>query len=107
MAAFPFTAHGVDSTEAVFDGIELDRASNGAARGRVFYTAKKRRFRIVRRALSTTDKATLETFYDNNRALAVDLIWKDGVVYSCLMTEIEFAPVGVNRWDAEVRMEQV
>jgi hypothetical protein len=74
----------IGSVEEWLDDVIVDRATGGTAKGRSFYTAKKRRFK-VRHILAATDRAAFQTFYDTNRTLAVTFVWAgDGVTYTCL-----------------------
>ena len=72
------------SSEDWVDDVIVDRAVNGATKVRAFFTAKKRAF-TVRHVLGATDRGTLQTFYDTNRALSVTFTWNgDGQTYTCL-----------------------
>lgn len=109
MAAYPAFGQLDDSEEIVLDGLIMKRASNGAARGRLMYTGKKRGFNI-KHILTAAEKATLETFYDTNRALTFDFVWKgDSMSRTCLFTPDapRFIPVAGYLWRAEVPMEEV
>ncbi len=64
---------------------DIERASNGDARGRVFYTAEKRSFQFSHPGLSSADLATFNAFYVANLAAVFNFYWPaDGVTYSCL-----------------------
>lgn len=63
---------------------QLDRASNGAARVRVFYSAPKRSFQFRHPGLDVTDLSTFTAYYDANAGAIFDFHWPaDGVTYSC------------------------
>lgn len=64
---------------------QIDRATNGAAKGRVFYAAAKREFAFTHPGLSAGEVATFAAFYDANIDAAFDFYWPgDGVTYTCL-----------------------
>ena len=89
MAAYPTFAHAptLSSEQTLLDDLQIDRATNGAVRGRAMYTAPKRSFSIVHEGLSATDKGTLVTFYNTNRKLQFDFTWvADSVLYYCYFT---------------------
>jgi hypothetical protein len=56
-------------------GRVIDRAVSGAARGRDFYGADKKTFRIEHRALNAADFATLLAFYNSNRNTSFAFTW--------------------------------
>lgn len=72
------------SREGWVDPTLEDRARSGSYKGRQLQAAKKKLFTVVHRQLTPTQKDTLETFYDTNRALAVTFAWNDapGVTYT-------------------------
>lgn len=95
MAAFPNVRVGVGSTMSYDTDLQVTRASNGAARGRVFYASAKPRFKLELPALDAADLDTFEAFYlaaisgDAPFASpleAFDFTWADGVVRSCIFT---------------------
>lgn len=64
---------------------QIDRATNGAAKGRVFYTAAKREFAFTHPGLSAAEVATFVAFFSANLDTAFDFYWPgDGVTYTCL-----------------------
>lgn len=92
MAAYPSFSQLLASNEEGVDDLTLDRAVNGSVKARAFYTSRKRRFNL-RHYLSSSERATLQTFYDTNRLLTVTLTWvADGQAYTCLFA-------GPPRWD--------
>lgn len=108
MAAYPSFAQLEDSEEYILSGLIMERASNGAARGRSMYSGKKRGF-VIKHILTAAEKATLETFYDTNIALTFDFVWAgDSVSRTCLFTpdSPKFIPLAGYLWRAEVPMEE-
>lgn len=105
MATYPSLAQLVGSTAEWVDDLQVDRAVNGSAKARAFYTAKKRRF-ILRHILTSTDVGTLQTFYDTNRLAANSLTWSgDGVAYTVLFDgPPKVKPMGGLYSEVEVRL---
>ena len=83
MAAYPAFNIMMGSSFSVAAGAQLDTATNGASRGRTFYTTPKRRFRVTHR-LNDADLATLLAFHATNADDAVTFTWL-GTAFSVLM----------------------
>ena len=111
MSAYPtFTYNpSQSSAEELLDDVQIDRASNGAAKGRAFYTAPKMKFNVVHEALTAAEKATLMAFYFANRLLEVDFLWvADGVTYTVIFTAPPKPAIAPGlRWTVTTQMEQV
>ena len=107
MAAYPSFPQLVGSTEEWVDDIILDRAVGGGVKSRSFFAAKKRRF-LVSHSLNATDRGTLQTFYNTNRALAITFVWNgDGQTYTCLFEEAPKIHYESGIWaDIEVRLAE-
>jgi hypothetical protein len=88
MAAYPTFPQGIETRAYPKDDITVLRATNGAARGRAWYTNKKYDFpAVVHRALTKAETATVEAFYDANRNVPFTFTWQqDGVVRTCIFT---------------------
>ena len=66
---------------------QLDRATNGAARLRVFYTTAKRTFKFSHPALNATDLGTFEAFYAANVDNSFDFTWPlDNTTYTAVFS---------------------
>jgi hypothetical protein len=64
---------------------QIDRATNGAARARVFYSTPKRTFDIEHAYLTAEQKATFDAFYNANLSASFAFVWPgDGVTYTCI-----------------------
>lgn len=73
-----------ESTETWLDDLKIDRAVDGTAKARAFFTGKKRAF-MIKHELSYTDRDTLEAFYDANRTTPFYFTWDgDAVQRVCL-----------------------
>lgn len=72
MADYPAFPLLRDSSAKHKDGIQIDRAQNGTARGRSLWVSSKRT-RILKHILSDADLASLEAFYAANRAAVITL----------------------------------
>lgn len=113
MSAYPSIAFALGTVPTIRDGVVVDRAMSGDGRGRNLYTAIKYAFPLRHIAISTTDKDTLLTFYNANRATGatVSITWTDGVARNCILTGISIAPrenlPGGRRWDVLVNAEQI
>lgn len=111
MSTYPTFAYNPtqSSAEAVLDDVQIDRASNGNAKGRSYYSVPKKSFSVVHQGLSSVEKQTLLDFYAANRALEIDFLWvADGVTYTCLFAgppKLAIEP-GI-RWGITVALEQV
>ena len=79
MAAYPSIGQTSQSRESWADDVQIERASNGAARGRALFIGRKLELQIAH-VVERSDVATLLAFYDANRLLPVDVTWAgDGV----------------------------
>ena len=84
MAAYPSLGQTTQSREAWIDDVQIERASNGAARGRALFAGRKLALQVSH-VVERSDVATLLAFYDTNRLLPVDVTWAgDGVTRSML-----------------------
>lgn len=108
MATYPTLPTRRGSDPQPINGIEIDRAEDGAARGRSFHSADRVRFSIEHPWLSSTQKAALAAFYTTNRLLAFDYVSiSSGATHSCLFSKpvaYEFHRSGF--WSAKVEMEE-
>lgn len=86
MATYPTTIpFHVDSKRITRDGRSEDVADSGAVYVRSFYSTDKFDFVLKHEAVSSTNMTTIQSFYDANKNLAVDLVWpEDGVTYTGL-----------------------
>ena len=84
MAAYPSLGQTSQSRESWADDVQIERASNGAARGRALFAGRKLELQIAH-VCERGDVATLLAFYDSNRLLPVDVTWAgDGVTRQML-----------------------
>lgn len=84
MATYPSFGQLATTTDPYDDDIRVDRAVDGTAKARAFYSGRKHHF-VVKHLLTSTDFATLLAFYDANRTIEVDFVWaQDGATYQCL-----------------------
>ena len=106
--AYPSILYSYESSEDQFDDLAVDRASNGAARVRAFYTGRKRRFTLVHELLSSTDRDTLTNYYDANRLLSFSMTWADGATYTCIFAAApKLVPLPGGYWTVTMSLEQV
>ena len=84
MAAYPSYPQLLGSIRKPVDDLTVDRAVDGSAKSRAFYTARKFEF-TLKHQLNASDLAGLLSFYDTNRKLSVTLTWQgDSSTASCL-----------------------
>ena len=82
MAAYPTYGQTSQSREAREDGMQWERASNGALRGRAMWPSDKLTLRIEH-VVDRADADALLVFYRTNRLAAVDVVWDgDGQTYA-------------------------
>lgn len=74
MAAYPNLGQTSQSREAWEDDVQIERASNGSARGRALYAGRKLALQIAH-ICERGDVDSLLSFYDANRLLPVDVTW--------------------------------
>lgn len=107
MDTYPSVGFQVGSSAGSIDDIRIDRASNGSARGRAFYTARKTPFSLKHTASKAT-ALTLLAFYDDHRGVEFSLPWVDGTTYTCLFAAgPHIEPHGPDLWTVEFKVEQV
>lgn len=105
MAAYPTLGQTSQSRESWEDDVQIERASNGSARGRALYTGRKLELQIDH-VVERSEVATLLSFYDANRLLPVDVTWiGDGVTRSMLFSgPPDVQPKGGALWRVTSRM---
>ena len=77
MAAYPFTTFSEGSVAEPQDGRISVRATNGALKSRILFSADKKAFTLLHR-LKASEKATLDAFYGTNSALNWTLVFDGG-----------------------------
>jgi hypothetical protein len=104
MAAYPKFFTLADSTHTAEDGLQPERATNGAIKLRRLWTADKASFEIGH-ILSATQKATLDAFYVANKDLDVTYTWPPtGAAYTTRFSAPpRYTPRGFN-FEARVRL---
>jgi hypothetical protein len=109
MATYPTlpTAYGSDFKP--INDIEIDRAADGTAYVRSFFSASRGSASVKHPRLTAADKATLDAFYATNRLLEFDYVSPaDGVSRSCVFKGAPAYTVRPGaRYDASVEIEQV
>lgn len=108
MAAYPTLGQTTQSREAWIDDVQIERASNGAARGRALFAGRKLELQIDH-VVERADVDSLLAFYDTNRLLPVDVTWAgDGVTRSMLFSgPPDVQPEGGTLWRVTSKLEQV
>lgn len=87
---------------------QIDRASNGTARARMFYASPKRTFDFTHQ-VDNADLATFKAFYAANLTASFAFLWAgDGVSYTCIFAaEPVYTPLGVDWNTVKVTLAQV
>ena len=105
MNTYPALRQGVDSTETRLGGRVLDRATNGKARVRSFFTTEKKLFKVVHQFMTSTQKAQIESFYTVNQNLEFLFLWiPDNTVYTCVFdaTDPVYTQAHGGYWNIDV-----
>jgi hypothetical protein len=107
MATYGTWGQLVGSTEEWVDDIAIDRAVNGGAKARAFFTAKKRRW-TLRHVLTEAELGALQTFYDTYRTSANTFTWSgDGTSYTVIFDGApSLTPTGSRMTEVQVRLVQ-
>lgn len=106
MADYPDFPVLRDSTAKRRDGLQIDRAVNGSARGRQLWAATKATL-VLKHVLSDAERATLDAFYLANRGLEVSV---DNVLASgdfLISAPPQYRQITVSMWEASVTLEEV
>lgn len=105
MAAYPNIGQTTQSRESWIDDVQIERASNGSARGRALFAGRKLALQVAH-VVERSDVATLLAFYDSNRLLPVDVTWAgDGVTRSMLFdSSPDVQPEGGTLWRVTSRL---
>lgn len=92
----------------VLDDLQMQRATNGALRGRSYYAGGKVAVKAVHSRITTAEKNELLAFYQANKNQPFVFVWVDGTPYTVVFTAApKTTLVPVMRWDVEMKMEQV
>ena len=97
--AYPVLRTTPGATLTPTSGREIDRASNGAVRGRALYPATKAVFRFSHDTLGAADFATFKAFYEANLASSFLYVYPgDGATYTCIFGSdpVYTSPDGLN-----------
>ena len=106
MATYPSHGQVIRSSDPWMTGIQIDRAVNGSARGRTFYTAKKRRWTVTH-VLNRTDAASFETFVDTYGSTVNTFTWAaTGTTYNVLIAGVTSKPIANGHTEFTVQLEQ-
>ncbi len=106
MAAYPAFFTLADSTAVAADGLEPERATNGALKLRRLWTADKMAFEVGH-VLTAGEKATLDAFYAANKDLDVTYTWRPtATAYTVrFVAPPRYVPRGV-MFEARVRLQE-
>ena len=108
--SYPTLDTSYGSAEKVLAGRQIDRATNGAPKARVLFSAQKKVFNLVHPEITIAERATFDAFYAANQTNSFSFVWLgDGATYTCIFGEDEpqYIKVPVNRWTITVQLVQV
>lgn len=107
MADFPRLSFDAETAEELLDDVKIDRASNGAARGRALYAAPRLRLTAAFRALTPAQRATVDDHYQAHRSTPFSVVWRSQT-YTMLYASVpRWSRIGGVRWNLSVTLEQV
>lgn len=106
MATYPSYTQHVTCRAIEIGGVELDRAGNGAVRGRSFWTVTTYEFDIIHPVLLLAERDALRALYLANRLLNVDFYSDETrATHSCLFDgPPQFKPLGASQFRAVVKL---
>ena len=88
MSAYPKIPQHVDSAEANYDNIAVDRATSGRVRSRVLGDRVRKSFSVVH-VCTEEQKDEIARFYDDNRGKTFDFEWRgDKKTYECIFISV-------------------
>ncbi|CAH1387015.1 hypothetical protein [Candidatus Nitrotoga sp. M5] len=109
MATYPTLPTRPGGDPKPINGIEIDRAEDGTARGRSYHSSEKSRFVLDHPWLTFAQKDALATFYATNKLIPFDYYSiTSAATHSCLFSAppaYEYHASGY--WTAKVEMEEV
>lgn len=106
MADYPAFPILRDSSAKPRDGLQIDRAVNGSARGRQLWTSAKVSL-VLKHVLTDAERAALDAFYLANRGLevSVDNLLATGTFM--IVAPPQYRQITVSMWEASVTLEEV
>ena len=106
MAAFPTLPFDAEHTEELLDDLKIDRATNGAARGRALYAAPKLRLNAAFRALTAAQRAIVDAHYLAHRSTSFAVLWRGQTVTMLYTGAPRWSRIGGVLWNLSVTLEQ-
>lgn len=107
--AYPSLPIAYTSSRALETDRRTERASNGATRGRVLFTAAKSKFQIKHEGLTSAQMTTFRDFYGANLASSFTLVWPaTGGSFTCIFASdpVETPTLGLGT-DVSVEVQEV
>lgn len=104
---YPSLPMAYSSTKTLGSDRQIERASNGTARGRVLFTGVKAKFQVHHENLNAAQMTQFRDFYSANLAVPFMLVWPaTAVSYTCIFVsdpvETPLVGLGTNvSFDAE------
>lgn len=98
MATYPMPACGLSqgTGRELIDGLQLQRSTSGALRGRSLWTTPRHRYTLVHATCTLTETDALESSYTSNRAAnSMTFTWKEsGSTITARWVSFQRAPIG-------------
>lgn len=86
--AYPIFRIAYGATQDIQTDRQMERATNGAVRGRIFYTTPKSIFKFTHDSLSAAELVTFKAFYAANTTSSFTFLWPgDATNYTCMFGE--------------------
>lgn len=107
--AYPALLQTTASRETQLTGRQLDRATNGAAKVRLFFATTKRVFNVNHALMTSAQKAQLDAFYAANATNSFDFVWAgDSATYTVIFgdADLQWESIGVF-WQITVNLVEV
>lgn len=103
--SYPTYAINEGSTVETDFGVQFNRASNGAARGRSFYTSGKKKFKVIH-WLSAAQLTSYRSYLSGILSSTDTFTWVDGSTYTIIFGEgsLKEKPLGGGFTETEVEL---
>lgn len=102
---YPSLKQALTNKETGIDDRQIDRATNGKARGRMFFTSQPKSFAVVHPGITTAEKDSVVAFRSANLSGSFDFTWaNDSATYTCIFDKQppEYTRLAGGRWDVTV-----
>lgn len=98
---------GASTSELWRDPMLMSSSRSGTSRGRRLASAKKRVYEVSHLSLTAAERATLEAFYDANRAITFTFTILGNSYTMIFSGDLQWEPMTNNLWNVRVPMVEV